>query len=553
MAFLQAGSDASPMLLSPVGQIFHNTSLDIANEPDTCRLNKIICTIGPKTQTVEMLMQLIEAGMSIVRLNFSHGTHEFHKRTIDNAREACKRLGRDDVAIALDTKGPEIRTGEVPAGPVQIKKGQTFTLTTDPAEKAKGDADHIFIDYKNIGGVIRAGNHVFIDDGALDLLVTSVQKRGEFFEVITTAQNSSALSTFKGVNLPNVEVDLPAVSPKDAEDLAFAVSTGCDMVFASFMQSADSVRQVRDVLVRASPADDPNAGKRVKIISKVENDAGVTNFDGVLNESDGIMVARGDLGIEIPLEKVFVAQKMMISRSNLAGKPVICATQMLESMTTNPRPTRAEVSDVANAVLDGADCVMLSGETAKGDYPVETVRTMARVCREAQACTQAKGHFEALRAALKPPVSTEVSVAMTAVASAYETRAAAIVVLSNSGGTARAVAKFFPAVPIICPTEIASTCRSLALTRAVLPILTAVPDKTSPWARREYRVAGGILAAVDRKIARAGDRVVVVHADPDTRGFANQLRILLVPPREEIVKAMESGMWDHASPSPTTK
>lgn len=413
------------------GQLYHNARvLDTFQETEVPRLNKIVCTIGPATQDVEMMMELIEAGMSICRLNFSHGDYSYHQQTIDNAREAIRRCGRDDVAIALDTKGPEIRTGKIAAGTVTITAGSKVVLSTNPAVRDIGDEKRFYVDYLNIGKVLNPGSHIYVDDGVLDLVVDTIETVDGFFEITVTAQNTSQLSTFKGVNLPNTVVDLPPVSEKDAADLAFAVKNNLDMIFASFIQSRASVKAVREALVRA----DPVIGKRMKIISKVENHAGVIQFDEVLDESDGVMVARGDLGIEIPMEKVFVAQKMMIARCNLVGKPVICATQMLESMCVNPRPTRAEASDVANAVLDGADCVMLSGETAKGKYPIEAVKSMARICREAQRCVNSHSQFETMRQSISPPVPTEETIAVAAVTAAYDVQARALIVLSNSGG-----------------------------------------------------------------------------------------------------------------------
>ena len=319
-----------------------------------------------------MLTKLIENGLDVVRLNFSHGDHSYHQQTVLNALSAAKAT-QQNIAIALDTKGPEIRTGNfVEKRDYILEQGSKVRVTTNDSMKSKGTEKEFFVDYKNITKVCSEGDLVFIDDGLVSLRIESIGN--DYLDCIV--ENSGAVSNHKGVNLPNVDVDLPAVSQKDKGDLELGVKLNVDMVFASFIRKVEDVEAVRKVLVDA----DPEIGKRILIIAKIENHEGVRNFDSILKVVDGVMVARGDLGIEIAAEKVFLAQKMMISKCNIVGKPVIVATQMLDSMIRNPRPTRAEVSDVANAVLDGADCVMLSGETAKGPYSIQAVSIMARVC-----------------------------------------------------------------------------------------------------------------------------------------------------------------------------
>ena len=354
-----------------VCMIEHCAKLDIYSPCAHNRFSSIICTIGPKTEAPEKLTMLRIAGMNIMRMNFSHGSYEEHGGRVTNLRKSVEEAALDGrlMGIALDTKGPEIRTGLIKGdgtASIDLKAGDTITVSVDPAFKDACDESTLYMDYVGLPKVMKVGGIIFVDDGLLGLKVTAlVDDKSIKCEVI----NSATLGSKKGCNLPEVDVDLPALSEKDKKDLAFGVSQNVDMVFASFIRKAADVREVRKCLVEA----DPEVGKRIRIISKIENHEGMRNFDEILRETDGVMVARGDLGIEIPAEKVFLAQKMMIAKCNMAGKPVICATQMLESMTSNPRPTRAEVSDVANAILDGADCVMLSGETAKGKYPKEAV------------------------------------------------------------------------------------------------------------------------------------------------------------------------------------
>lgn len=472
----------------------------------------VICTIGPATNNVDMLETLMKAGLAVVRLNFSHGTHEFHGKIIANAREAAKRVYPTPIAIALDTKGPEIRTGRHASGEdIELEAGQTLRLTSDRAWFEKGDSKQIYCDYVALPETVSVGSTIFVDDGLLELTVTAI---GEDW-VDATVVNPAKLGQQKGCNLPGVAVKLPAVTEKDKADLLFGVEQGVDMVFASFIRKPQDVLDVRAVL--------GEKGANIKIISKIENEEGVSNFDAILEVTDGVMVARGDLGIEIPPAKVSSMQKMMIAKCNLKGKPVICATQMLESMVEKPRPTRAEVSDVANAVLDGSDCVMLSGETAKGQYPVEAVTVMNAIAREAESILDYEGFFHRVRAATKKPVETEETIASSAVNAAIEQNAKAILILTNTGRTARLIAKYRPRAPMLAITGNTQTARQMRLTHGVFPVLYDL----APGERKEVdeRLTIGMEFAKARGFCKAGDDVVCVHADGSTRGFANLVRI----------------------------
>ncbi|KAI0053361.1 pyruvate kinase [Auriscalpium vulgare] len=502
-----------------------NATLTPAAAPQTTEATKffrktsIIATIGPKVNTVEKLGELRRAGVNIVRMNFSHGEYSYHQSVIDNTRKmvAADPEGRP-VAIALDTKGPEIRTGLVTNNQdIPIKAGHEFIVTTEAKYAEASDDKYMYVDYANLPKVTAPGKLIYVDDGILSLLVLSIDGPN----VHVRAINAGNISSRKGVNLPKTPVDLPALSEKDKNDLRFGVKNGVDMIFASFIRRAQDVKDIREVL-------GPD-GANIKIIVKIENEQGVANFDEILKETDGVMVARGDLGIEIPASQVFLAQKMMIAKSNMAGKPVIVATQMLEY---NPRPTRAEVSDVANAVLDGADCVMLSGETAKGSYPIQSVLLMAETCLLAEAAICYPPLYDELRNVQSRPTQTSETVALAAVAAAAEQNAAAILVLSTSGNTARLISKYRPSVPIITVTRNEQTARQIHLHRGVYPFWYSEPRgiTAEQWQTDvDNRIRFGLRSALQLNIITPGSTIVAVQGWKGGLGHTNTLRILTVP------------------------
>merc|ERR1740120_520809 len=488
------------------------------DKPDSYgRKCKIICTMGPSCWDPPMLEKLIENGMNIARLNFSHGDHETHGNTVDKIREAAAKFPDKSVAILLDTKGPEIRTGffrEDVGDKIDLVQGQSLKLVTDYS--FKGDSTCIALSYKALPTSVKPGNTILCADGSLSL---TVKECGADF-VMTEVMNSVKLGERKNCNLPGVKVDLPVLQEKDINDLVkFGIPQGVDFVAASFVQSAEDVESIRKTLGLR--------GRSIKIISKIENEEGLKNLDEIIDKSDGIMVARGDLGMEIPPEKVFLAQKMMIGKCNLAGKPVVTATQMLESMTGLPRPTRAEASDVANSVLDGTDCVMLSGETAGGNFPIQAVSIMRRICEEAEAVVDYESLYLGMRLGVLKKMhsmSAVESVCSSVVKCSLDSDCPLIIALTETGHTAIAIAKYRPKAPILAISASESSIRQLQCVRGVTPMLTA------SFVGTDSVITKALDQAKAFGMVKSGDCVVAVHGQrEECPGHSNLMKMVVVP------------------------
>ena len=448
---------------------------------------KIVCTIGPATDSEEMLMSLVKKGVNVMRLNFSHGTHEEHSRRIAKIRKVMAKAGKR-VGILLDTKGPEIRTLSLEGGKdVSLKAGQKFTFTTDTS--FIGNASKVAVTYPALPSDLTVGKSVMLDDGLLEMVVKSISGN----EVTCEVLNSGTLGEMKGVNLPYVKVKLPALSDKDKEDLIFGCQQKIDFIAASFIRRPQDVEEIRAVL-------DANGGKNIGIISKIENHEGMTNFDEILEVSDGIMVARGDLGVEIPAEEVIFAQKKIIQKCNFARKPAITATQMLDSMINNPRPTRAEAGDVANAIIDGTDAVMLSGESAKGKFPEEAVDIMRTICKRTDSEMKPRFRYDHEKGSMR---ITE-AVCRGAVESCEHLEAKLIVVATKGGKSARSIRKYFPRATILAITTNEKTAAKLTLTKGVLPYVVPAIASTDDFFNQGKKIA------IANGLAKSGDAVVFV-------------------------------------------
>ncbi|RIX46327.1 pyruvate kinase [Paenibacillus nanensis] len=467
------------------------------------RKTKIVCTIGPSSESLENTKKLIQAGMNVARLNFSHGDFEEHGNRIKNIGLANKELGTS-VAILLDTKGPEIRLGKLKEEPIELVQGDAITLTT---EEILGDRTRIPVTYSNLPNDLSVGSTVLIDDGLIGLTVEAI----EGTEIHCRIVNSGPIKSKKGVNVPGVKISLPGITEKDANDIIFGIEQGIDFIAASFVRKASDVLEIRELLEKHNAS-------HIQIISKIENQEGVDNLDEILEVSDGLMVARGDLGVEIPAEEVPLVQKMMIKKCNRAGKPVITATQMLDSMQRNPRPTRAEASDVANAIFDGTDAIMLSGETAAGKYPVEAVQTMSRIAERAENALEYREIFT--KQANAQQVSVTEAISQAVANSALDLNAKAIITSTQSGFTARMVSKYRPKAPIIAVTPDEKVMKRLALGWGVIPVKGEDANTT------DAMFDNAVQGAMNTGLLSLGDTVVITAGVPVGRaGTTNLMKI----------------------------
>lgn len=470
------------------------------------RKTKIVGTIGPASESVDLLKQLFNEGLDVARLNFSHGDHNEHGQRIQNIRQAMKETDKN-VAILLDTKGPEIRTGVLKKEPVDLVEGETLVITT---EQIEGDASKISVTYEGLIHDVHVGSKILIDDGLMEVEVEKVEGK----EVITRILNGGQLKSRKGVNVPGVSINLPGITEKDANDILFGLEQDIDFIAASFVRKASDILEIKRILEKENKAD-------VQIIAKIENQEGVDNIDAILEIADGIMVARGDLGVEVPAEDVPLMQKMMIKKCNELGKPVITATQMLDSMQRNPRPTRAEVGDVANAIFDGTDAVMLSGETAAGKYPLESVRTMAKIAERTEDALQYREWLHHRSNERQETMTDAISQAVSN--AALDLNASAILTPTESGYTAKMVSKYRPKAPIIAVTPSAKVMRKLSLVWGVFPVLAITADST------DEMLEISVDAAVKAGMIKHGDLLVITAGVPVREpGTTNMMKIHVV-------------------------
>ena len=469
------------------------------------RKTKIICTIGPSSESEEKLRELMLAGMNVARFNFSHGTHEEHKKKFDRVIKVSNELGLP-VATLLDTKGPEIRLKDIEGGKTELVSGQKFILTT---EEILGTNEKVSISYKNLVNDISVGTTILIDDGLIEMVVDAIEDT----DILCTVINGGPISNHKGVNVPGAELSMPYISDVDRSDIMFGCDMGFDFIAASFVRCREDILEVRKIL--------DEHGSHMKIIAKIESMQGIRNLEDILTVSDGIMVARGDLGVEIPMEEGPVVQKQMIKMAEAQGKHVITATQMLESMIKNPRPTRAETTDIANAIYDGTTAIMLSGETAAGAYPVEAVRTMARIAERSEQDIDYNGRMKRREHIDNFDVTTAISHATCT--TAMDLKAAAIITVTISGFTAGMISRYKPSCPIIACSVSPRICRQLSLSWGVTPIWIARENTTDDL----FDVA--IHAAEEAGYIKKGDKVVLTAGVPlGVSGKTNMLRVVEV-------------------------
>ena len=470
----------------------------------TFKNTKMICTIGPKSESKEMLSKLVDAGMNCVRCNFSHGDHAEQKARMDLIREINKEKGTH-VAVLLDTKGPEIRTHLFENGGVDLVAGQTVRVAMN---EVLGTAEKFSITYPGLINDVKVGGTILVDDGYVELTVNELDQANQ--EIVCTVKNSAFVKDRRGINVPGAKLNMPFISEKDRADMIFGCEMQVDYIAASFVRRAEDVLAIREIFAE-------QGNTHTQIIAKIENQEGVDNMDSILEVVDGIMVARGDLGVEVPAEEVPLIQKEIIAKCNAAGKIVVTATQMLESMQNNPRPTRAEVSDVANAVLDGTDAIMLSGESAAGKYPLEAVETMARIARRIE---KELDHQELIARAIASSKRNVSSAMGLAVADTVEDLGAqAVIACTQSGATARAISKYRTSAPVVAATSCEKTATSLALYWGVQPVVVAETSNT------DELLATAAKVAEDFAGLEAGEIAVVTAGLPAGEGNTNLMKI----------------------------
>lgn len=468
------------------------------------RKTKIVCTLGPSTDDEKVLEQLMKAGMNVARCNFSHGTHEEHKERMDKVKKIREKCDRP-VALLLDTKGPEIRTGNFKDGKVKVKTGQTFTLVAD--NNILGTEEKTGITFPDLYKDVTPGAVIMIDDGLIEMEVVKI----EGTDIVCNVKNDGVISNHKGVNVPDVHISMPYMSEQDKSDILFGIKEDVDYIAASFTRTADDVKELRKFL-------DDNGGKNINIIAKIENSEGIINVDGIIEEADAVMVARGDMGVELPEEEVPIIQKMIIKKVYEAGKQVIIATQMLESMINNPRPTRAETADVANAIYDGTSAIMLSGETAAGKFPVEAVATMARIAERTEMDVNYKQRFFDNHNNHRSDITEAVchAICMTA----YDLDAKSILTVTKSGRSAKMISKYRPDCMIIAGSTEEKVVRQLNMSWGVSPVL--IKEKKHVLELFDYAVE----VAKEKGLVETDDIVVITSGVPlGKSGTTNMIKV----------------------------
>ncbi len=470
------------------------------------RKTKIVCTLGPAVDSEEMLKKLMQKGMNVARMNFSHGSHDEHKKRMDKFKAIREELGLP-IPLLLDTKGPKIRIGKFKENSVTLKQGDSFVLVN---KDIVGDNEKVSVDYKDLYKDVKIGGRILINDGLVELEIKDIKNK----DIYCTVLNGDVISNHKGVNVPDAVIQLPSLTEKDVADIKFGIENEVDFIAASFVRKAADIIEIKKVLEKFG-------GQGINVIAKIENREGIQNIDEIIKVSDGIMVARGDMGVEIPVEEVPIVQKRLIEKCFKNGKPVITATQMLDSMIRNPRPTRAEASDVANAIYDGTSAIMLSGETASGKYPIESLEVMAKIAKEAEHSMNYWKKFSGVQYEIVSNVTNAISHATCT--TAQDLSASAIITVTHSGHTARMISRFRPAAPIIATTVYPRVQRQLFLSWGVLPYLVKEASTT------DEMFDMGVEKALESGIVKNGDLVIITAGIPvGISGTTNILKVHIV-------------------------